>query len=137
MGFIVGNAAAQEANMADEIKDQFYMQYPYATDLRIQKKGNFTAVSFAMKKEQYEAFYKKETWSHTLMNYSFERLPKKVVEGVKHSKIAALPIEAVSIVYIPSGYETYRMQLKQPLRDRKYYYFNEAGRLLGNSSYRD
>ncbi|WP_300597979.1 hypothetical protein [Niabella sp.] len=137
--FIIGiqRAAAQNTAVPKGIADLFYIQYPYATDLRCMVNGNRTVVDFLMKNEQYEAIYKKNEWAYTIMNFSFDRLPEKIKTGFRRSRLATSSVTDVDVVYIPSGYETYRLLLKTADTMPRYHYFSESGRRLHTAPYQN
>jgi hypothetical protein len=128
---------AQTDNLPKEIAEQFYMQYPYATELNCSVEGATAIVHFIMKKEKYKAVYKRAVWEYTLMDFNFDRLSEKVKEGFRRSRFAQQDVESVDIVYVPSGFETYRFKLKKTVDNKKYHYFNESGRLLHNPPFQD
>ena len=128
---------AQVPAVPNTIADLFYIQYPYATDLKCAVSGNRTIVDFLMKNEKYEAIYKKNEWEYTVMDFSFDRLPEKIKTGFRRSRLADEIVENVDVVYIPSGYETYRFQLKDADAAKKYHYFSESERLLHTPPYQD
>lgn len=128
---------AQGPGVPNGIADLFYIQYPYATDLKCAVSGNRTVVDFLMKNEKYEAIYKKNEWEYTVMDFSFDRLPEKIKTGFRRSRLADAVVANVDVVYIPSGYETYRFQLKDAGATKKYHYFSESGRLLHTPPYQD
>lgn len=121
---------AQSAGVPKGIAELFYIQYPYATDLKCRINGNRTVVDFLMKNEQYEAIYKKNEWAYTTMNFSFDRLPEKIKSGFRRSHLDAADVADVDVVYIPSGYETYRLLLKNADTMPRYHYFSESGKRL-------
>ncbi|MCD2422797.1 hypothetical protein LQ567_08495 [Niabella pedocola] len=123
-------AKAQNISVPKGIAELFYIQYPYATDLKCRVNGNRTVVDFLMKNEQYEAIYKKNEWAYTAMNFSFDRLPEKIKSGFRRSRLDAADVEDVDVIYIPSGYETYRLLLKNAETTPRYQYFSESGKRL-------
>ncbi|WP_018628511.1 hypothetical protein [Niabella aurantiaca] len=137
--FIAGMryANAQDTAVPSGIAEQFYMQYPYATDLKYAAEGNQIIVDFLMKNEKYEAFYKKNEWTYTVMDFSYDRLPDKIKEGFKRSRLGEAVVADVAVVYIPSGFETYRFQLKDTGTTKKYHYFSESGKMLHAPPYQD
>lgn len=138
--FVIAGAPyihAQDTGVPNGIAEQFYMQYPYATDLECAVEGNRIVVDFLMKNEKYEAFYKKNEWEYTVMDFSYDRLPEKIKEGFKRSRLGAAVVADVAVVYIPSGFETYRFLLKDTGTAKKYHYFSESGKMLHSSPYQD
>ncbi|MBO9595022.1 MAG: hypothetical protein J7599_19110 [Niabella sp.] len=123
-------AKAQDTGVPKGIAELFYIQYPYATDLKCRVNGSRTVVDFLMKNEQYEATYKKNEWAYTTMNFSFDRLPEKIKSGLRRSRLDADDVADVDVVYIPSGYETYRLLLKNTETMPRYQYFSESGKRL-------
>ncbi|MCF3108938.1 hypothetical protein LL912_09125 [Niabella sp. CC-SYL272] len=123
-------AKAQVPGVPTGIAELFYIQYPYATDLKCRVNGNRTVVDFLMKNEQYEAIYKKNEWEYTVMSFSFDRLPEKIKSGFRRSRLDAAHVADVDVVYIPSGYETYRLLLKNADTTPRYHYFSESGKRL-------
>ncbi|MGJ7032873.1 hypothetical protein [Niabella hirudinis] len=123
-------AGAQNAGVPRAIADLFYIQYPYATDLKCLVKGGRTTIDFLMKNEKYEAVYKKNEWKYTVMDFSFDRLPEKIKAGFRQSRLGDAVVADVDILSIPSGYETYRFQLQDTPAAKRYHYFSESGKLL-------
>ncbi|SDC08144.1 hypothetical protein [Niabella drilacis] len=124
------HAAAQATGIPGDIAELFYIQYPYATDLKCLVKEGRTTIDFLMKNEKYEAVYKKSEWKYTIMDFSFDRLPEKIKAGFRRSRLGTAVVADVDVVYVPSGYETYRFQLQDTLSAKKYHYFSESGKLL-------
>ncbi|MBZ4187771.1 hypothetical protein [Niabella beijingensis] len=128
---------AQEQGLPAAIADQFYMQYPYATDLRCKVDGRKAVVDFLMKKEKYQAIYKKNEWEYTVMDFSFDRLPEKIKERFRKSRSGVIAVADVDVIYVPSGFEAYRIRIGEPRDLKKYIYFSESGKIFHTAPYQD
>lgn len=124
---------AQNENMPAAISDQFYLQYPYASNIKVNKKNRYILVDFIMKNESYHAVYEKAVWKYTLMDYGYERLPAKVKKHFKKTQYAAKEVLETDVIYMPNGYEEYRLRFKNDTLHNRYIYFNEKGRLIRQS----
>lgn len=126
--FLFSNA--QDDKVPAGISDLFYMQYPYATNIKVNKKWRVAEVDFIMKGEHYLASYEKNEWQYSLMDYDYNRLPSKVKKGFKKTKYGNADVLQTTIVYLPSGYEEYRIKLKGDSFNNRYIYLNESGRVI-------
>lgn len=127
------NAKAQSENVPSSIADIFYLQYPYASNIKVDKKERSVLVDFIMKNESYHAVYEKSEWKFTLMDYDYQRLPAKVKAEFKKTQYAENEVLETAVIYTPNGFEEYRIKLKNNELRNRYIYFNEKGRLIRQS----
>lgn len=121
---------AQDDKVPTGISDLFYMQYPYATNIKVNKKWRVSEVNFTMKGERYLASYEKNEWQYSLMDYEYNRLPARVKKGFKNTRYGKNDILETALVYLPSGYEEYRIKLKDDSLNNRYIYLNENGKVI-------
>ena len=128
VSFQISNA--QDDKVPSGISDLFYMQYPYATNVKVDKKWRSANVDFSMKGEHYFAVYEKNEWQYSLMDYSYNRLPAKVKKGFKNTRFGKKDVLETTLIYLPSGYEEYRLKLKNDSFNNRYIYLNESGKVI-------
>ncbi len=128
--FLFGFSHAQDEKVPQGISDLFYMQYPYATNIKVNKKWRASEVDFKMKGEHYLASYEKNEWRYSLMDYDYNRLPSKVKKGLKSTKYGKKDVLETTLVYLPSGIEEYRIKLKNDSFNNRYIYLNENGKMI-------
>lgn len=121
---------AQDDKIPPGISDLFYMQYPYAANVKVNKKWRASEVDFTMKGEHYLAAYEKNEWKFSLMYYEYNRLPSKVKRGFKNTRYGKNDVMETTLVYLPSGYEEYRIKLKGDSFNNRYIYLNENGKVI-------
>lgn len=120
---------AQDDKIPPGISDLFYMQYPYATNIKVNKKWRAVDVDFYMKGEHYMAVYQKNEWKYSLMDYSYNRLPAKVKREFKKTRYGKRDVLETTLVYVPGGYEEYRIKLKEDSFNNRYIYLNDKGKV--------
>ena len=120
---------SQEGKVPSGIAEHFYMQYPYATHVKVNKKWQATDVEFYMNNEHYIALYAKDQWQYTLMDYSFNRVPLQIKKSLKDTRYGNSDVMEAADIYLPGGYEEYRLMLKEDSFSERYVYFNENGKI--------
>ena len=83
-----------------------------------------------MKGEHYLASYEKNEWRYSLMDYDYNRLPSKVKKSLKSTKYGNKDVLETTLVYLPSGFEEYRIKLNDDSFNNRYIYLNENGKAI-------
>ncbi len=125
---------AQVTSIPKEAMDNFQAQYPLAEQVEWDNDIVHVNVRFRLNGEKMNAEYSnKGLWRHTMQDYSFEKLDTAIREGFSKSKFAEWEVTDVKKIYYPGNVEQYRLRAEKNDVQKKYLYFNKAGRLLRDS----
>jgi hypothetical protein len=69
-------------------------------------------------------------WRSTLKEWSFDKLPEEVKEGLKKSKYAEREVKEVKVIYYPGDVIRYRLKVEKNNIEKKFLYFTTNGRLI-------
>jgi hypothetical protein len=125
------SAFAQYYELPTAIRETFSRQYPKADSINYTDNLLYGTVAFWDHGNRYTASYtKKGVWKGSEQDLSFDKLPNAVKDGFAKSKYADWKVEDTKIVYRPGDVERYRLKVAKSDLQKKYLYFNEAGRLV-------
>lgn len=129
---ITVSAQAQIREIPTAVKEAFHSAYPKAS--KVEYKDNIASVHvyFVQDSAQMIAKYNnKGMWRETEKEWAYEKLPKDVKDGFDKSKYATdWQVVETKIVYRLTNKELYRVKIEKNDIQKKYLYFNKAGRLV-------
>jgi hypothetical protein len=127
-----GPATAQFRKIPGEVTDAFKKQYPNATQASWGDKLSLFQVDFKMDSAQYLAKYDtKGQWKGSERTITADQLPAAVKDGYDKS-IYTDPwqVKEYTVIYTPPSVMTYRLLVRKSGIQKKYLYFNSAGKML-------
>jgi len=132
--FIFQMSYSQVTSVPQSARDNFAKQYPAAQDVKWENDIVNVNVRFTQDGESMNAEYSnKGIWKNTFQNTSFEKLPAEVQDGFKKSKYADREVTDTKIIYLPANITQYRIKAEKNDVEKKYLYFDEAGKLIRDS----
>jgi len=131
---LTGIGFSQIREIPKVVEETFANQYQGASNIDFKDQLVRVDVYFELEGEKMIASYtNKGLWKETLKEWSFDKLPEEVKDGLEKSKFADREIEDVVVLYLPGGTEQYRLKAKKNGVEKKYLFFNPKGRLLRES----
>jgi len=123
---------AQVRKIPAAVTQAFTRQYPNAQDVEYHDQLTSYHVNFTQDSSRMEAHYSnKGDWKETNREWSYDKLPSEVKDGLQKSKYATdWKVTAADIIYEPRNRETYRLKVEKNDVQKKYLYFDKSGRLL-------
>lgn len=116
------------------VEETFSQQYNGATEVDYKDQLVRVDVHFTLNGEQMIASYtNKGVWKGTEKEWDFDKLPDLVKDGFRKSLYADREVEETAVLYLPGGATQYRIKAKKNGVEKKYLFFNPAGRLLRTS----
>lgn len=129
---ITVSAQAQIREIPAPVKEAFQSTYPKAS--KVEYKDNITSVHVYFVQDSASMIAKynnKGMWRETEKAWDYEKLGKDVQDGFDKSKYATdWKVVETKIVYRPTNKELYRLKIEKNDIQKKYLYFNKAGRLV-------
>lgn len=125
---------AQVTSIPEQAKENFFRQYPDAKNVQWENNVVKVNVRFEQDSNKLNAEYSnKGIWKNTLKDWTYEQLPEDVKEGLKKSKYADREVTDVKVLYLPGYVIQYRLRTEKNNVEKKYLFFNTAGRLIRTS----
>ncbi|MBL0272360.1 MAG: PepSY-like domain-containing protein [Chitinophagaceae bacterium] len=125
---------AQVTSIPEQAKENFFRQYPDAKNVQWENNVVKVNVRFEQDSNKLIAEYSnKGIWKNTLKDWTYEQLPEDVKEGLKKSKYADREVTDVKVLYLPGYVIQYRLRTEKNNVEKKYLFFNTAGRLIRTS----
>ena len=125
---------AQVTSIPDQAKENFFRQYPDAKNVQWENNLVNVNVRFEQDSNKLNAEYSnKGIWKSTLKDWTYDQLPEDVQEGLKKSKYADREVTDVKMLYLPGYVIQYRLKTEKNNVEKKYLFFNTAGRLIRTS----
>lgn len=135
LSFFVGESFSQVTSIPQEAKSNFAAQYPNAQNVRWDNDVVNVNVRFEQDGQQMNAEYNnKGIWKHTYIDWTYDKLPATVQEGLKKSKYADRDVKEVLAVDLPGNVRQYRLKMEKNDVQKKYLYFNSDGRLVRDAN---
>jgi len=132
--FLLFGANSQITSIPEEAKANFANQYPEATDVVWTNNVINVGVKFDLNGEKmYAEYTNKGIWKETYQDWTLEKLPVAVTDGLDKSKYAEWKIKTVKLVHYPGNIERYRVEVEKNELQKKYLYFNTKGRMVKSS----
>lgn len=132
--FITVFSMAQVREIPAAVKETFSAQYPAAENVTYEDNLVSVQVHFQLNNENMVAAYNnKGRWKDTEKDWNFDQLPEAVKDGFQKSKYADWKVLDTKIVYRPGGADRYRIKAEKNDIQKKYIFFNKAGRLVDDS----
>jgi hypothetical protein len=132
--FYATAASAQLGSIPVAVTAAFAKQYTAAQQVSYKDNLSDYAVHFLLDSNTMVAHYNsKGVWKGSEKDASFEALSEDVKAGFAKSKYADWKVAAVTILYLnekSGGGEQYRVRVSKGDLNKKYLYFNRAGRLV-------
>ncbi len=126
---LTGNA--QVTSVPEQAKENFFKQYPGATNVKWSNDVVNVNVRFEEDGDKLNAEYSnKGIWKNTLKDWTFDKLPEDVKQGFQKSKFADREVSDVKKLYLPGNVIQYRLKAEKNDVEKKYLFFNGEGRLL-------
>jgi hypothetical protein len=135
LSFFVVESFSQVTSIPEQAKTNFASQYPDAQNVRwdndlVNVNARFDLDGQAMNAE----YNNKGIWKHTYIDWTYEKLPSAVHDGLKKSKYADRTVKEVKAVDLPGNVRQYRLKVEKNDVQKKYLYFNPSGRLLRDAN---
>lgn len=122
---------AQVTSIPGQAKENFFRQYPDAKNVKWGNDIVNVNVRFEQDSNKMNAEYSnKGIWKSTLKDWTYEKLPGDVKDGLKKSKYADREVTDVKVLYLPGYVIQYRLKVEKNDVEKKYLFFNTEGRLL-------
>ena len=129
--FSIFSFAQSKLKIPESVKETFTSQYPDAENVTYEDNLVSVQVHFQVNGEKMKASYNtKGRWKDTEKDWSFDQLPDSVKDGFQKSKYADWKVVETKVIYRPGGADRYRIKVEKSDLQKKYVYFNEAGRLV-------
>ena len=126
-----GKVFSQVTSIPPEAKENFARQYPDAEDVQWENDIVNVKVHFGLGNSQMNAEYSnKGIWKNTYKDWTYEQLPLAVTDGFQKSKYAEREVTDVRMIYLPGDVVQYRMKVEKNNVQKKYVFYNSAGRLV-------
>jgi hypothetical protein len=129
-GFIIPSNA-QVTTIPDQAKQNFFKQYPDATN--VEWSNNVVNVNVRFEQDSNKLFAEynnKGIWKWTLKEWTYDQLPGDVKEGFSKSKYAGRDVTETRVMYLPGYVIQYRLKVEKSDVEKKYLFFNGDGRLV-------
>lgn len=134
MQFSFTKSFSQVTSIPEQAKENFFKQYPDATNVKWENDLVNVNVRFDQDSSKMNAEYSnKGIWKSTLKDWTFDKLPKDVIDGFQKSKFAEREITDVKVLYLPGYVIQYRLKAEKNDVEKKYLFFSTEGRLLRSS----
>lgn len=134
MQFSLSKSFSQVTSIPEQAKENFFKQYPDATNVKWENDLVNVNVRFDQDSSKMNAEYSnKGIWKSTLKDWTFDKLPKDVMDGFQKSKFAEREITDVKVLYLPGYVIQYRLKAEKNDVEKKYLFFSTEGRLLRSS----
>jgi hypothetical protein len=122
---------SQITSIPEQAKENFERQYPHAEHVKWENDIINVNVKFELDGEKMNAEYNNQgIWRSTLKEWSFDKLPEEVKEGLKKSKYAEREVKEVKVIYYPGDVIRYRLKVEKNNIEKKFLYFTTNGRLI-------
>jgi len=122
---------AQVTTIPEQAKEHFFKQYPDAKEVQWDNDVVNVNVRFEQDSNKLNAEYSnKGIWKKTLKDWTFDKLPGDIKQGLDKSKYAGREILETKVVYLPGYVIQYRLKVEKSDFERKYLFFNTEGRLV-------
>ncbi len=129
-----GAAFTQIREIPKVVEETFANQYREASDIEFKDQLVRVDVYFILDGESMIASYtNKGLWKETQKAWAYDKLPQEVKDGFDKSKYADREVAETVVLYYPGDVTQYRLKVKKNDFEKKYLYFNPAGRLLRES----
>ena len=129
-----GMVFSQIREIPQVVEETFTNQYKGASNIDFKDQLVRVDVYFDLDGEKMIASYtNKGLWKETQKEWGFDKLPVEVKEGFDKSKYADREVDETVVIYLPGGFEQYRIKAKKNGVEKKYLFFNPKGRLLRES----
>ena len=126
---VAGNA--QVTSIPIEAKENFFKQYPEATNVQWENDVVNVNARFEQDSNKMNAEYSnKGIWKRTLKDWTYDKLTVDVKDGFVKSKYAGMQMLDVKVLYLPGYVIQYRLKVAKNEVERKFLFFNTDGRLL-------
>jgi len=127
-------ADAQVTSVPEQAKENFFKQYPNATNVKWSNNVVNVNVQFEQEGDKMNAEYNnKGIWKNTLKDWTFDQLPAEVKDGFTKSKFADREVSDVKKLYLPGNIVQYRLKAEKNDVEKKFLFFNTEGRLIRNA----
>ena len=127
--FLPGNS--QVTSIPEQAKENFFKQYPDAQNIKWANDVVNVNVRFEQDSNKMNAEYNnKGIWKSTLKDWTYDKLPGDVKNGLEKSKYADREITDVKVLYLPGYVIQYRLKAEKNDVEKKYLFFNTQGRLV-------
>ena len=131
---MVTSSFAQIRKIPAEVTDAFKAKFPNANAVEWKDKLKVFQANFEMRDEDYLAkFNSKGEWQETEKNIEQDKLPSEVKDGFDKSKYSNWEVKEVSYIEKKDNTFQYRILVKKSDIEKKYLFFNKAGKLLKDS----
>ena len=125
---VAGNA--QVTSIPIEAKENFFKQYPEATNVQWENDVVNVNARFEQDSNKMNAEYSnKGIWKRTLKDWTYDKLTVDVKDGFVKSKYAGMQMLDVKVLYLPGYVIQYRLKVAKNEVERKFLFFNTEGRL--------
>lgn len=126
-----GGVFAQIREIPRIVEETFANQYKGASNIDFQDQLVRVDVRFHLDGDTMLASYSnKGVWKETQKRWSYDKLPQEVKDGFTKSRYADRRVDETVVIYLPGGGEQYRLRARKNDVEKKYLFFNTAGRLL-------
>lgn len=134
--FFLGTAHAQLRKIPGEVTDAFRKQYPNATGATWSDKLSYFQVDFKLDSGVYLAKYdSKAQWKGSERTITADLLPAPVKDGYDKSIYTdQWQVKEYTVLYYPGNVMKYRLLVRKSGLQKKYLFFNSAGKMLEGSS---
>lgn len=135
LSFFVVESFAQVTSIPEQAKTNFAAQYAGAQNVRWDNDLVNVNVRFDLDGQAMNAEYNnKGIWKHTYIDWTYDKLPEAVQDGLKKSKYADRTVKEVKAVDLPGNVRQYRLKVEKNDVQKKYLYFNPQGRLVRDAN---
>lgn len=130
--FVVSSQVhAQVTSIPEQAKENFFKQYPDAKNVQWENDVVNVNVKFEQDTNKMNAEYNNYgIWKRTLKDWTFDKLITDVKEGFAKCKYADKQVLDVKVLYLPGYVIQYRLKVEKNDVERKFLFFNTAGRLI-------
>jgi hypothetical protein len=132
MGAVVFNSgSAQLRKVPAEVTEAFRAKYPDTKNVEWKDRLSVFQVSYEMEDTRYTSkFSSKGEWLQTEKEIDEAALPEDVKEGFGKSKFTEWELKTVARIESKDNSIQYRLLVRKSGVEKKYLYFNAAGRLV-------
>jgi Putative beta-lactamase-inhibitor-like, PepSY-like len=128
---ISSQSIAQVTTIPPLAKENFFRQYPDAKNIEWQNDVVNVNVRFEQDSNfLYAEYSNRGIWKWTLKDWSFEKLPQDVKDGLSKSKYAGREVNETKVLYLPGYVIQYRIKVEKSGLEKKYIFFNGEGKFL-------
>lgn len=127
---------AQFRKIPAAVTDSFKKQYPDATNVEWKGKLSYFESDFTLAGDKYIAKYNSAgEWKTSEKTILEDKLPAAVKDGYQKSKYTdEWKIKEYTVLYLPGNITHYRLFVRKSGLSKKYLVFNDAGKLLEETS---